>query len=120
MMTKRDFPDNFIWGSATASYQVEGAAHEDGKGPSIWNEYEKNPAAILDNCSGDVSCDQYHQYKRDVAIMRDIGFDVYRFSLAWSRIYPEGIGKMNPKGMDYYKRLCDELLANGIEPYITF
>ena len=120
MTVIRDFPENFIWGSATASYQVEGAAFEDGKGPSIWNEFEKRPSAIIDNCTGDVSCDQYHQYKKDVAIMRDIGFDVYRFSLAWSRIFPEGTGAMNPKGIDYYKRLCDELLANGIEPYITF
>jgi len=118
--TRRDFPENFIWGSATSSYQVEGAAFEDGKGPSIWNEFEKGHTAIMDNGTGDVACDQYHLYKRDVAIMRDIGFDAYRFSLAWSRIFPEGTGKMNPKGIDYYKRLCDELLANGIEPYITF
>ncbi|MBQ9088146.1 MAG: beta-glucosidase [Lentisphaeria bacterium] len=119
-MNRQDFPSDFIWGSATASYQVEGAAFEDGKGASIWNEFEKLPGAIADNASGDVSCDQYHRYKEDVALMRDMGLKVYRFSMAWSRIFPEGGGKLNPKGMDYYKRLCDELHDNGLEPWITF
>ena len=119
MKNERDFPEDFIWGSATSAYQVEGGAHEDGKGPSIWTEFEKRPGAILDNGTGDVASDQYHHVSEDIALMKQAGMTAYRFSLAWSRIFPEGNGKINEKGLDYYKRLCDELLANGIEPYVT-
>ncbi len=119
MKTERDFPKNFIWGTATASYQVEGGAHEDGKGPSVWTEFEKQPGAILENVTGDVASNQYHCWPEDVRLMKQAGMNAYRFSLAWSRIIPKGKGKVNPKGLDYYKRLCDSLLENGIEPYVT-
>jgi len=118
-MQTRDFPEDFIWGSATAAYQVEGGAHEDGKGPSIWTEFEKRPGAILENVTGDVASNQYHCWREDIRLMREAGMNAYRFSLAWSRIMPDGKGKVNPKGLDYYKRLCDGLLENGIEPYVT-
>ena len=119
MKTARDFPSDFIWGSATAAYQVEGGAHEDGKGPSVWSEFEKQPGAILDNVTGDVTSNQYHCWRQDIRLMKEAGMNAYRFSLAWSRIMPEGKGAVNPKGLDYYKQLCDSLLENGIEPYVT-
>lgn len=114
------FPKNFYWGAATASYQVEGGAHEDGKGDSTWNEFEKIPGSIANGDSGDVTSDQYHRWKEDVAIMKDLGLKAYRFSMAWSRVLPTGRNEINQAGLDYYKRLCDELLANGIEPFMTF
>ena len=119
MEVKKDFPDDFIWGAATAAYQVEGGAHEDGKGPSIWTEFEKRPGAILENVTGDVTSNQYHCWQEDIRLMKQAGMTAYRFSLAWSRIMPEGRGAVNQKGLDYYKRLCDGLLENGIEPYVT-
>ncbi len=119
-MCLRDFPEDFIWGAATAAYQVEGAAYEDGKGKSIWNEFEKRPSAIADNAVGDVASDQYHHYREDVALMRNAGMNAYRFSMSWSRVLPKGRGTVNRKGLDYYKRLCEELLRNGIEPYLTW
>ena len=115
----RDFPSDFIWGSATASYQVEGGAYEDGKGPSIWTEFEKRPNAIADNVDGDITSNQYHCWPEDIQLMKKAGMKAYRFSLAWSRIMPDGKGKVNPKGLDYYKKLCDGLLENGIAPYVT-
>lgn len=119
MSAERDFSKDFIWGTATASYQVEGAAYEDGKGPSIWTAFEKMPGGIADNVTGDVTSNQYHCYPEDIRLMKEAGMNAYRFSLAWSRIFPEGKGKINPKGLDYYKRLCDGLLENGITPYVT-
>jgi beta-glucosidase len=119
MSAERDFSKDFIWGTATASYQVEGAAHEDGKGPSIWNAFEKTPGGIVDNVNGDITSNQYHCYPEDIRLMKNAGMNAYRFSIAWSRIFPEGKGKVNPKGLDYYKRLCDGLLENGITPYVT-
>ena len=119
MKKERDFPEDFIWGSATASYQVEGGAYEDGKGPSIWTAFEKQPGAILDNATGDVTSNQYHCWQQDIRLMKEAGMNAYRFSLAWSRIFPEGKGVINQKGLDYYKHLCDALLENGIEPYVT-
>ena len=119
-MIQRDFPSDFLWGTATAAYQAEGGAHEDGKGPSIWNEFEKHPFAIADNATGDIASDQYHHYREDVALMRQAGMKAYRFSISWSRVLPDGYGSINPKGVDYYKRLCEELLRNGIEPYPTW
>ena len=118
MKYERDFPENFIWGSATASYQVEGGV-EDGKGPSIWTAFEKRAGAIADNVNGDITSNQYHCWKEDIRLMKEAGMNAYRFSLAWSRIIPEGKGAINQKGLDYYKRLCDGLLENGIEPYVT-
>lgn len=113
------FKEDFIWGGASASYQVEGAANEDGRGASIWDMFCKQPGRILDGSSGDVACDHYHRYQEDVDIMKDIGYGAYRFSTSWSRILPSGTGKVNDKGLDFYDRLVDSLLKNDIEPYLT-
>lgn len=115
----RRFPDGFYWGVATSSYQIEGAWDEDGKGVSIWDTYAHTPGNIKNNDTGDVANDHYHRYKEDVALMKDIGANAYRFSIAWPRIFPEGTGRANPKGLDFYKRLVDELLDAGIEPFPT-
>jgi beta-glucosidase len=115
----RKFPNGFFWGVATASYQIEGAWNEDGKGKSIWDTYTHTPGHIKNNDTGDVANDHYHRYKEDVALMKDIGATAYRFSIAWPRIFPEGTGKPNPKGLDFYNRLADELKAAGIEPFAT-
>ena len=115
----RHFPDGFYWGVATASYQVEGAWNEDGKGESIWDRFAHTPGNIRDGSTGDVANDHYHRYKEDVALMKSIGAAAYRFSIAWPRIFPEGTGQPNPKGVDFYKRLTDELRAVGIEPFAT-
>ena len=119
MTIYRDFPEKFIWGAASASYQVEGAPFEDGKGASVWNEFDKRPGTMRDDVNGDVACDHYHRYPEDIALMREIGLTAYRFSIAWSRIFPDGRGRFNQAGMDHYKRVCEELLKNGIEPYVT-
>lgn len=116
---KRRFPGGFYWGVATSSYQIEGAWNEDGKGLSIWDTYAHTPGNIKNDENGDVANDHYHRYKEDVALMRDIGANAYRFSIAWPRIFPEGTGKANPKGLDFYSRLVDELLTAGIEPFAT-
>lgn len=113
------FPDGFRWGTATSSYQVEGAAQEDGRGPSIWDTFAQQPGRIRDGSTGQVSVDHYHRYKEDVALMKWIGAQTYRFSIAWPRVFPDGRGKANPKGLDFYDRLVDELLAAGIEPFAT-
>jgi beta-glucosidase len=113
------FPDGFRWGTATSSYQVEGAAQEDGRGPSIWDTFTQEPGRIRDGSNGQTSVDHYHRYKEDVALMKWIGAQTYRFSIAWPRVFPEGRGKANPKGLDFYDRLVDELLAAGIEPFAT-
>jgi beta-glucosidase len=118
-MGDRTFPDGFYWGVATASYQVEGAWDEDGKGESIWDRYAHTPGNIANDDTGDVANDHYHRYKEDVALMRDMGATAYRFSVAWPRIFPNGTGTPNPKGIYFYNRLVDELLAAGIEPFAT-
>jgi beta-glucosidase len=115
----RQFPDGFLWGSATASYQVEGAVGEDGRGPSIWDTFSHLPGKTHSGDTGDVADDSYHRYKEDVAIMKALGLKTCRFSVAWSRIFPNGSGTPNPKGLDYYHRLVDELLRNGIAPFCT-
>src|SRR5499427_9031976 len=115
----RKFPDGFKWGVATSSYQIEGAWNEDGKGPSIWDTFTHVPGNVRNNDNGDVANDHYHRYKEDVALMNDIGATAYRFSIAWPRIFPEGTGRPNPKGLDFYKRLVDALLTAGIEPFAT-
>jgi beta-glucosidase len=104
---------------ATSSYQIEGAWDEDGKGESIWDRYAHTPGNIKNDDNGDVANDHYHRYKEDVALMKDIGAKAYRFSIAWPRIFPDGTGAPNPKGVDFYKRLTDELQAAGIEPFAT-
>jgi beta-glucosidase len=116
---RREFPPGFYWGVATSSYQVEGAWDEDGKGPSIWDTYTHTPGNIQNVENGDVANDHYHRYEEDVALMRDIGATAYRFSIAWPRIFPEGAGQPNAKGLDFYHRLVDALLAAGIEPFAT-
>lgn len=113
------FNKDFAWGVATAAYQIEGAWNEDGRGPSIWDLHCHEPENIMCGHTGDVACDHYHRYKEDVALMRELGIKAYRFSISWSRIFPEGTGKLNEKGVQFYSDLIDELLANGIEPYIT-
>ena len=115
----REFPKGFFWGVATSSYQIEGAANEDGKGKSIWDTYAHTPGKIKDGSTGDVANDHYHRYKDDVRLMRSIGANAYRFSIAWPRIFPNGTGQPNPKGLDFYNRLVDEMVASNIEPFGT-
>lgn len=116
---ERHFPAGFKWGVATSAYQVEGAWNEDGKGESIWDRYAHAPGNIANGDTGDVANDHYHRYKDDVALMRDMGANAYRFSIAWSRIFPDGAGSPNPKGVDFYSRLVDQLLAANIDPFAT-
>lgn len=115
----RAFPADFLWGTATASYQVEGAVAEDGRGPSVWDTFSHTPGKVVNNATGDVADDHYHRYKEDVQLMKALGVKSYRFSIAWPRVFPQGSGSPNPKGLDFYSRLVDELLANGIEPFAT-
>ena len=115
----RSFSKNFRWGTATSSYQIEGAVNEDGRGKSIWDTYTHTPGKVKHNDNGDITNDHYHRYKQDVRLMRELGTNSYRFSITWPRIFPDGAGKPNPKGIDFYSRLVDELLANEIEPYAT-
>jgi beta-glucosidase len=115
----RQFPKGFFWGTATSAYQIEGAWNEDGKGPSIWDTYAHTPGKIKNGDTGDVANDHYHRYKEDVALMKNIGATAYRFSICWPRVFPEGTGTPNPKGLDFYNRLVDELKASGIEPFAT-
>uniref|UniRef100_A0A9I9CX31 Beta-glucosidase 24-like n=1 Tax=Cucumis melo TaxID=3656 RepID=A0A9I9CX31_CUCME len=119
---RRCFPQDFVFGTASSAYQFEGAASTDGKGPSIWDTFtHKHPEKIEDGSNGDVAADSYNRYKEDVAIMKEMGFDAYRFSIAWSRILPNGklSGGVNEKGIEYYNNLINEVIANGIEPYVT-
>ena len=113
------FPDGFRWGAATASYQIEGAAQADGRSPSIWDTFSRTPGKVFGGHTGDVACDHYHRYADDVALMSDLGIATYRFSVAWPRIRPDGTGPVNPRGLDFYDRLVDELLARGVEPMVT-
>jgi beta-glucosidase len=113
------FSDGFVWGAATAAYQIEGAAAADGKGPSIWDMFCKKPGAIWGDQSGDVACDHYHRYKEDIALARSLGLGAYRFSVSWPRVLPTGAGAVNSKGLDFYDRLVDELLAAKIAPWLT-
>jgi beta-glucosidase len=113
------FPDNFLWGSATSAYQVEGSPLADGAGPSIWQRFTRTPGLVRDNENGDVACDQYRRYADDVALMKSLGMNAYRFSVSWGRVLPEGRGKVNAKGLGYYDRLVDTLLAHGLAPNVT-
>ncbi|GIE97901.1 GH1 family beta-glucosidase [Paractinoplanes rishiriensis] len=113
------FPDGFIWGAATASYQIEGAAREDGRGPSIWDTFTRTPGKVYAGHTGDVACDHYHRYVEDVAMMADLGLASYRYSVAWPRIQPDGTGPVNARGLDFYDRLTDALLGKGIDPVVT-
>jgi beta-glucosidase len=113
------FPDGFVWGAATASYQIEGAAREDGRGPSIWDTFSRTPGKVHAGHTGDVADDHYHRYVDDVALMADLGLASYRYSIAWPRIQPDGTGPVNVPGLDFYDRLTDELLGKGIDPVVT-
>ncbi|MFD2211449.1 glycoside hydrolase family 1 protein [Virgibacillus halophilus] len=113
------FPKGFLWGSASAAYQIEGAWNEDGKGASVWDHFTKIPGKTYKGTSGDVAVDHYHRYKEDVALMKEMGLKAYRFSIAWSRIFPHGKGEMNEKGLQFYEALIDELLYHEIEPIVT-
>ena len=113
------FPENFVWGAATASYQIEGAVKEDGRGQSIWDTFSHAPGNVADGDTGDLACDHYHRYRDDVALMRELRLAAYRFSIAWPRIQPDGSGPSNPKGLAFYDRLVDELLDAEISPYVT-
>jgi beta-glucosidase len=114
-----EFPANFVWGAATAAYQIEGAVKEDGRGESIWDRFTALPGTIANGDTGAVACDSYHRFREDVQLMRELGLGAYRFSVSWPRILPEGRGRVNSAGLDFYDRLVDELLANGIQPYPT-
>ena len=118
-MTSHKFPHNFLWGAATASYQIEGSWNEDGKGESIWDRFSHTSGKISDNSTGDVACDHYHRYLNDIALMRRIGLKAYRFSVSWPRVIPLGRGPINPSGLDFYDRLVDALCAANIEPFLT-
>ncbi len=113
------FPDDFLWGAATSAYQIEGSPLADGAGASNWHRYAHQPGHISDGSNGDVACDHYRRYRDDVQLMAELGLKAYRFSVSWSRIFPEGIGRKNQQGLDFYSRLVDALLAVGIEPFIT-
>jgi len=115
----RSFPRGFLWGSATASYQVEGAVHEAGRGPSIWDTFSHTPGKTYNGDTGDVADDYFHLYKQDIQLMKDLGLKTCRFSIAWSRIFPSGTGAPNPIGLDFYNRMVDQLLAAGIQPFCT-
>lgn len=118
-MDSYKFPKDFIWGSATASYQVEGAAREDGRGESIWDRFCASPGKVANEDNGDVACDHYHRYKEDIQLMKELGLKAYRFSIAWPRILPEGTGTIEERGLKFYSDLIDALLEAGIEPYVT-
>jgi beta-glucosidase len=118
-MAAHGFPEGFLWAAATASYQIEGAVREDGRGESIWDRFCRTPGRIANGDTGDVACDHYHRWREDVENMRALGLSAYRFSIAWPRVFPEGRGRLNRKGVDFYSGLVDALLAAGIEPVPT-
>lgn len=116
---ERRFPAGFRWGCATAAYQIEGAVREDGRGETIWDVFSHTPGKIKDGSNGDVACDSYHRYAEDTRMLKELGANSYRLSFAWSRIFPEGRGAVNQKGVDHYKKVIDNLLESGIEPFVT-
>lgn len=113
------FPPDFLWGTATSAYQIEGGWNEDGRGPSIWDTFVHTPGKIKDGSNGDIAADSYHRWQEDIQIMKQLGISNYRFSISWSRVFPTGAPPMNSKGLDYYQRLVDTLLENGIRPVVT-
>jgi beta-glucosidase len=115
----REFPTGFVWGSATASYQIEGAVAADGRRPSIWDTFSHTPGKIRNGDTGDIACDHYHRMSEDVGLMADLGLQAYRFSVAWPRVIPTGSGAVNQAGLDFYSRLVDELLAHDVTPLVT-
>ncbi|MFC2280044.1 MAG: GH1 family beta-glucosidase, partial [Treponema socranskii subsp. buccale] len=118
-MQRSDFAENFLWGAATASYQIEGAVNEGGRGPSIWDTFSHTQGKTANGETGDIACDHYHLYKADFELLKQLNVNTYRFSLAWSRILPQGYGAVNEQGIDFYNRVIDCLLEKGIEPAVT-
>jgi beta-glucosidase len=119
MTGRADFPSDFLWGAATSAYQIEGAVHEDGRGASIWDTFSATPGKVRNGDTGEIACDSYHRYRQDIARMQELGLDAYRFSIAWPRILPQGRGRVNEAGLDFYDRLVDDLLAAGIRPFVS-
>lgn len=115
----RTFPPDFLWGTATAAYQIEGAVREDGRTPSIWDTFSHTPGKVFEGHTGDVAVDHYHRFREDVRLMSELGLGAYRFSVSWSRVQPTGRGPAVQKGLDFYRRLVDELLAAGVTPALT-
>lgn len=113
------FPSNFVWGAATAAYQIEGSASVDGRSPSVWDVFAERPGKVYGGHTGETACDHYRRFEEDVALMKELGLKTYRFSVSWSRVLPDGRGRVNQKGLDFYSRLVDALLAAGIEPWLT-
>ncbi len=113
------FPRDFLWGAATAAYQIEGGALEGGRGLSIWDTFSHTPGRVRDGDTGDVAADHFHRWRDDVALMKHLGLQSYRFSISWPRVQPSGSGRVNQEGLDFYRRLVDELLRHGIEPWVT-
>ena len=118
-LSRNDFPDDFAWGVATSSYQIEGATAEGGRGRSIWDTFAATPGRVVDGDNGDVAVEHFHRYTQDVDLMAGLGVDAYRFSIAWPRLQPTGSGPVNPAGVDFYSRLVDTLLDRGITPWAT-
>src|SRR5262245_53471208 len=113
------FPNDWTWGAATAAYQIEGAVRAGGRGLSIWDVFSHTPGKIANGDTGDVACDHYHHFPRDIELMRELGLGGYRFSISWPRIFPSGAGRPNAAGLDFYRRLVDELRGAELEPYVT-
>ncbi|XP_061373672.1 beta-glucosidase 42 [Gastrolobium bilobum] len=119
-VSRSDFPPNFVFGVATSAYQIEGACKEGGRGPSIWDAFSQTEGKIIDKCNGNVAVDHYHRYMEDVDLIAKLGFDAYRFSISWSRIFPDGLGtKVNENGITFYNNIINALLERGIQPYVT-
>src|ERR1700761_4139305 len=114
-----NFPANFTWGASTSSFQIEGAWNESGKGPSIWDTFCHQPGNVWTDQNGDIACDHYHRWRQDIELASELKLGAYRFSISWPRVFPEGIGRLNKEGLDFYDRLVDFLLAKKIEPWIT-
>jgi beta-galactosidase len=119
VISRRQFPQGFVWGSATAAYQVEGAVKADGRGQSIWDTFAHTPGRIADGATGDVADDHYHRFAEDIRLLADLGLTAYRFSIAWPRIIPDGTGATNPAGLAFYRRLAETCLEHGVTPYAT-
>src|SRR5262249_30897690 len=118
-MSQSKFPSGFVWGVATASYQIEGAVSEDGRGSSIWDIFSHMPGKTVDGDTGDVACDHYHRWTEDVQLMRSLGVNAYRFSIAWPRVIPQGTGQINARGLDFYDRLVNALMEVNVTPFVT-
>lgn len=119
MSNSHRFPDTFLWGASTSAYQIEGSPLADGAGPSIWQRFAHSPGRTTNGDTGDIACDHYNRWRSDVTLMKELGLQAYRFSISWSRVFPEGTGRINEKGLDFYEHLVDALLDEGITPNAT-